>query len=314
MLLVLAVKAAASEAALKVTDLGMRACGGAAFSRQLGLERHFRDARAPRRDGADHRSGLRVHRPGAVRHGAVLDEATSRSRRRRPLRPEGLGDLGHHQRLLRRRRAVRSTCVFYTNYELQVTRCSTGTSTSPGTRPWPGWTPSAAPGDVPGHRHARHRPRPRVAPRRARGRAASRALDDLRGRTVAAGAKDSPQATLIPLGLLQRQRARAADAISGCGASTCWSASTATTSAASGTPCERLQRGEARRLRRARPELGAWTADGTVDPTRVRVLATTEPLRPLRLHRARRTSRRGARALAGRAVLRCATTTPPTAR
>ena len=45
-LLVLAVKAAATEAAVQVTDLGMRACGGAAFSRQLGLERFFRDARA----------------------------------------------------------------------------------------------------------------------------------------------------------------------------------------------------------------------------------------------------------------------------
>jgi alkylation response protein AidB-like acyl-CoA dehydrogenase len=46
-LLVLSVKAAASEAALQVTDLGMRACAGAAFSKQLGLERNFRDARAP---------------------------------------------------------------------------------------------------------------------------------------------------------------------------------------------------------------------------------------------------------------------------
>ncbi|HVC34972.1 MAG TPA: acyl-CoA dehydrogenase family protein [Chloroflexota bacterium] len=45
-LLVLEVKAAASEAAVRVTDLGMRACGGAAFSKHLGLERYFRDARA----------------------------------------------------------------------------------------------------------------------------------------------------------------------------------------------------------------------------------------------------------------------------
>ena len=45
-LLVLEVKAAASEAAVQVTDLGMRACGGAAFSKHLGLERFFRDARA----------------------------------------------------------------------------------------------------------------------------------------------------------------------------------------------------------------------------------------------------------------------------
>jgi alkylation response protein AidB-like acyl-CoA dehydrogenase len=46
-LLVLEAKAAASETAIQVTDIGMRACGGAAFSKQLGLERQFRDARAP---------------------------------------------------------------------------------------------------------------------------------------------------------------------------------------------------------------------------------------------------------------------------
>ena len=32
--------------AIDVTDEIMRACGGAAFSRHLGIERHFRDARA----------------------------------------------------------------------------------------------------------------------------------------------------------------------------------------------------------------------------------------------------------------------------
>lgn len=46
-LLVLEAKAAASEAAVTVTDLAMRACGGSAFRRDLGLERLFRDARAP---------------------------------------------------------------------------------------------------------------------------------------------------------------------------------------------------------------------------------------------------------------------------
>lgn len=45
-LLVLEAKASASETAVQVTDLGMRTCGGAAFSRQVGLERFFRDARA----------------------------------------------------------------------------------------------------------------------------------------------------------------------------------------------------------------------------------------------------------------------------
>ena len=46
MLLVLESKAAAGEAAITVTDLGMKACGGAAFSKHLSLERNFRDARA----------------------------------------------------------------------------------------------------------------------------------------------------------------------------------------------------------------------------------------------------------------------------
>ena len=46
MLGVLGVKAFASENAIRVTDEAMRACGGAAFGKQLSLERHFRDARA----------------------------------------------------------------------------------------------------------------------------------------------------------------------------------------------------------------------------------------------------------------------------
>jgi alkylation response protein AidB-like acyl-CoA dehydrogenase len=45
-ILVLESKAAAAEAAVKVTEIGMRACGGAAFGRRVGLERQFRDARA----------------------------------------------------------------------------------------------------------------------------------------------------------------------------------------------------------------------------------------------------------------------------
>jgi alkylation response protein AidB-like acyl-CoA dehydrogenase len=48
MLRLLEVKAVAAEAAITVTDLAMKACGGAAFRRELGLERRFRDARAAR--------------------------------------------------------------------------------------------------------------------------------------------------------------------------------------------------------------------------------------------------------------------------
>jgi len=46
-LLVLEAKAAATEAAVAVTDLAMRTCGGAAFGGAYGIERLFRDARAP---------------------------------------------------------------------------------------------------------------------------------------------------------------------------------------------------------------------------------------------------------------------------
>jgi alkylation response protein AidB-like acyl-CoA dehydrogenase len=46
MLRVLEIKAAAGEAATEVTDLAMRVCGGAAFRKEVGVERNFRDARA----------------------------------------------------------------------------------------------------------------------------------------------------------------------------------------------------------------------------------------------------------------------------
>jgi alkylation response protein AidB-like acyl-CoA dehydrogenase len=43
---VLGVKAAANDAALRITDTAMRVCGGAAFSEHLHIDRYFRDARA----------------------------------------------------------------------------------------------------------------------------------------------------------------------------------------------------------------------------------------------------------------------------
>jgi alkylation response protein AidB-like acyl-CoA dehydrogenase len=46
MLRILEVKAAAGEASTEVTDLAMRVCGGAAFRKEVGVERNFRDARA----------------------------------------------------------------------------------------------------------------------------------------------------------------------------------------------------------------------------------------------------------------------------
>ena len=45
---VLEIKAATAEASIAVTDLAMKVCGGAAFRKELGIERRFRDARAAR--------------------------------------------------------------------------------------------------------------------------------------------------------------------------------------------------------------------------------------------------------------------------
>ena len=46
MLRVLEVRASSAENALEVTELGMRVCGGAAFRKEVGVDRSFRDARA----------------------------------------------------------------------------------------------------------------------------------------------------------------------------------------------------------------------------------------------------------------------------
>jgi alkylation response protein AidB-like acyl-CoA dehydrogenase len=45
---VLESKALAAESAIDVTDLAMKVCGGAAFRKEVGIERRFRDARAAR--------------------------------------------------------------------------------------------------------------------------------------------------------------------------------------------------------------------------------------------------------------------------
>jgi alkylation response protein AidB-like acyl-CoA dehydrogenase len=46
MLRVMEVKAAAADTALEVTDTCMRVCGGAAYRKDFGLEKYFRDARS----------------------------------------------------------------------------------------------------------------------------------------------------------------------------------------------------------------------------------------------------------------------------
>lgn len=100
-------------------------------------------------------------------------------------------------------------------------------------------------------------------------------LAALRGATVAVGAKDSPQATLIPLGLLQRQgidpskdvRVRRFDVLVGKHGDHVGGELQA-------FRC--LEAGDAGACAMLDLNWQGWNADGTVDPNRYRILATTD--------------------------------------
>jgi ABC-type phosphate/phosphonate transport system substrate-binding protein len=101
------------------------------------------------------------------------------------------------------------------------------------------------------------------------------AVEDLRGRTVAVGAKDSPQATLIPLGLLQRHglepgrdfQVKRFDVLVGKHGDHVGGERDAFNMLASG---------EAAASAMLDLNWDGWTKDGTVDPGQYRILATTD--------------------------------------
>ena len=102
-----------------------------------------------------------------------------------------------------------------------------------------------------------------------------RSLQDLRGRTVAVGARDSPQATLLPLGLLERQGLKAGrdltvrrfDVLLGKHGDHVGGERDA-------LRC--LEKGEADACAMLDLNWEAWVKDGTIDPRRLRIIATTE--------------------------------------
>ena len=69
---ILSAKASANEMAIRVTSEAMQACGGAAMSPQLPIERAFRDARGRLRDGAHHRRALRADRARPRGHAVAV--------------------------------------------------------------------------------------------------------------------------------------------------------------------------------------------------------------------------------------------------
>ncbi len=100
-------------------------------------------------------------------------------------------------------------------------------------------------------------------------------LTDLRGQTVAVGAKDSPQATLIPTDLLRRAglepgkdfQVRRFDVLVGKHGDHVGGELDA---------FKRLDRGEAAASAMLDLNWDRWSSDGTIDPNQYRILATTD--------------------------------------
>lgn len=98
---------------------------------------------------------------------------------------------------------------------------------------------------------------------------------DLAGKTIATGAKDSPQSTLIPLGLLQRHglepgrdvSVKRFDVLVGKHGDHVGGEKEA---------LQAVQSGEADACALLDLNWQLWTADGTIDPGRYRILATTD--------------------------------------
>ena len=222
-------KAVAGEAALDVLDIAMRVGGGAAFRKDVGIERHFRDARAVGGDGADVGRPAGLHRPGRRaacrcsgerRHGPTHRSRSAPSpTTRRSSRSGRASRTGSpSQRLRLRLRPL---------LELR------------GARPRPTWPAhvdvtwdsplawvrtrrlAAAAGRTAQRRgDARHRPGPHVGRARARPTATITDVAELAGRTVATGARRLAAGDAAAARPPRRARPRPRRRRSPCGAST----------------------------------------------------------------------------------------------
>jgi ABC-type phosphate/phosphonate transport system substrate-binding protein len=165
--------------------------------------------------------------------------------------------------------------VFYSNYELQVTALLEGSIDVAWNSPL-AWLDAQ-------HRSRggcraiamRDTDRDRVSHIVVRDNSGFRELADLRGKVLATGAKDSPQATLIPVGLLQRAglepqrdfQVQRFDVLVGKHGDHIGGELDALRS---------LQAGSADACAMLDLNWQRWSADGTVSPSRFRILATTD--------------------------------------
>ncbi len=166
--------------------------------------------------------------------------------------------------------------VFYTNYELQVESLAKGHVDIAWNSPLAWVDTVRRTGGTCRAIAMRDTDRDRVSHVVVRSDSGIASVDDLRGKTLAVGAKDSPQATLIPVGMLQRAglepgrdfEVRRFDVLVGkhgdhvggeLDAFRCLAAGEADASALLDLNWD------------------AWTADGTIDAGAYRIFATTDP-------------------------------------
>lgn len=165
--------------------------------------------------------------------------------------------------------------VFFSNYELQVKALLDGTLDIAWNSPLAWLDAQRRSGGNCRAIAMRDTDRDRVSHILVRADSPCQSVTDLKGHTIAVGAKDSPQATLIPLGLLQRNglepgqevQVKRFDVLVGKHGDHIGGEKDAFQSLASG---------EADACAMLDLNWQAWTADGTVDSTRYRILATTD--------------------------------------
>lgn len=165
--------------------------------------------------------------------------------------------------------------VFYTNYELQVGALIEGHIDIAWNSPLAWLDAERRSGGQCRAIAMRDTDRDRVSHWVVKSGGTIHSVSDLKGRVVAVGAKDSPQSHLIPVQFLRNQglepgrdvNVRRFDRLVGKHGDHVGGEKDA---------FECLQRGEADAAAMIDLNWNAWTADGTVDPTRYRILATTD--------------------------------------
>jgi phosphonate transport system substrate-binding protein len=211
MLRVLECKAAAGESANEVLDLAMRVCGGAAFRKEVGVERFFRDARAAGVMAPQPTfSTIFWGRPSA----ACLCSERNQDMTENPLL---LGAVAYDPKVVTiwdgfqsyfNRHGLAFDYVLYTNYERQVEALLAGHIEVAWNSPLAWLQAERIAGKLGQRAEAicmRDADRDLVSVIVTREGGPVRSVSDLKGRRVAVGAKDSPQATLIPLYQIAQQ-------------------------------------------------------------------------------------------------------------